>query len=141
MGFCFCFDLGTVISEELRWIMARFSAISTATALERVAGPGGELQKSAGERWESTGEGEGGMIGIECAVVRGADGSVIETRGELIQAHNCGGMFRAWIDDEGRAIARVWRGAEAEDLPSGSYHLDEAKEDVRHRTSEKAWLR
>lgn len=115
--------------------IARFSGVSTAVALTRVAGPQGELQKSAEERWGKTGEGEGGMIGIECAVVRDIDGNVVETRGEVVQAHNCGGMFRAWIDDEGKAVARVWR--EDEEI-LGSYEGGGATEELRSWAGEKA---
>lgn len=45
---------------------ARFNPSSTgslARAVEWVAGPGGELQRSAGDRWGKSGEGEGGIIG------------------------------------------------------------------------------
>ncbi|KAK3693033.1 nucleophile aminohydrolase [Podospora appendiculata] len=89
--------------------IARFSAVSSAVAVTGVTGPGGELQKSAGERWGRTGEGEGGMIGIECVVVRDSEGNVVGTRSEILQDYNCGGMFRAWVDDDGQAIARIWR--------------------------------
>ena len=98
--------------------IARFAANPSAVALSKVTGPGGELQQSAGDRWGRTGEGEGGMIGIECVVVRDAEGNVIETRSELLQDYNCGGMFRAWVDDKGVAFARVFR--EDQEVP-GSY--------------------
>lgn len=90
--------------------MARFGGLSSAAALSKVTGPGGELQRSAGDRWGKTGEGEGGMIGIECVVVRDALGNVAETRSEILQDYNCGGMFRAWVDENGVAFARVFRG-------------------------------
>ncbi|KAL2133495.1 hypothetical protein VTI74DRAFT_2260 [Chaetomium olivicolor] len=89
--------------------IAHFAGESSAVALSKVTGPGGELQRSAGDRWGRTGEGEGGMIGIECVVVRDADGNVLETRSELLQDYNCGGMFRAWVDEKGIAFARVFR--------------------------------
>jgi L-asparaginase len=89
--------------------VARFAQNASAVALSKVTGPGGELQKSAGDRWGRTGEGEGGMIGIECVVVRDADGNVVETRSEVLQDYNCGGMFRAWVDERGVAFARVFR--------------------------------
>jgi L-asparaginase len=88
--------------------MARWKPETAAAAFKHVAGPGGELQRSAGDRWRLTGEGEGGMIGIECAVVRDGSGRVVETRSEILQEYNCGGMWRAWIDDEGRAMMSVW---------------------------------
>ncbi|KAK3361671.1 putative 20S proteasome subunit alpha type 2 [Lasiosphaeria ovina] len=89
--------------------IARFAGLSSADALTQVTGPSGELQRSAGNRWGRTGEGEGGMIGIESVVVRDAEGTVVETRSNILQDYNCGGMFRAWIDDDGSAFARVWR--------------------------------
>jgi L-asparaginase len=89
--------------------IARFAAVPTSEALTRVTGPMGELQKSAGSRWGRTGEGEGGIIGIECVLVRDEEGRVVETRSEILQDFNCGGMFRAWIDETGRPCVRVWR--------------------------------
>ncbi|KZF21151.1 L-asparaginase precursor [Xylona heveae TC161] len=75
------------------------SGSSLATALAQVAGPGGELQQSAGDRWGVTGEGEGGIIGIE----------LVSGKGKIAMDMNCGGMFRAWVDDEGVAQIRVFR--------------------------------
>jgi len=89
--------------------IARFGVVSSAEALTRITGPSGELQRSAGDRWGRTGEGEGGMIGIECVVVRDGRGNVVETRSDILQDFNCGGMFRAWVGDDGVALARVWR--------------------------------
>lgn len=91
--------------------IARWGRASTAEGLRRVAGRGGELQQSAGQRWGVTGEGEGGMIGIESVVVRDSvTGAVVETRGEILQDYNCGGMYRAWIDESGAAVARIFDG-------------------------------
>lgn len=89
--------------------MARFAGISGGAALAKVAGPSGELQRSAGDRWGRTGEGEGGMIGVECVVVRDGDGNCVEARSEIIQDFNCGGMFRAWIGSDGEPQVRIWR--------------------------------
>ena len=72
---------------------------SLQNAISKVAGPNGMLQQSAEDRWQKTGEGEGGMIGIECA-----DG-----KGQVVFDFNCGGMFRAWIDQDGRERFRVFR--------------------------------
>ncbi|KAH7057080.1 nucleophile aminohydrolase [Macrophomina phaseolina] len=72
------------------------AALSSSLAL--VAGPGGELQRSAGDRWKVTGEGEGGIIGIELV------GSESWVGYDL----NCGGMFRAWVDEEGRERVAVF---------------------------------
>ncbi|KHN95952.1 L-asparaginase precursor [Metarhizium album ARSEF 1941] len=95
--------------------MARWKPESTASALTNVVGPGGELQRSAGDRWGHTGEGEGGMIGIECVVERDAkSGQLVRVRSEIMMDYNCGGMFRAWVDDEGTARMSIWSNA-AED--------------------------
>jgi L-asparaginase len=56
------------------------------------------------------------MIGIECVVVR-CGGEVMEVRTEVVQDYNCGGMFRAWVDEEGKAVCRVWR--EDQEVPDG----------------------
>ncbi|KAL8715808.1 MAG: hypothetical protein Q9220_000475 [cf. Caloplaca sp. 1 TL-2023] len=80
--------------------IARFSPHrSLASAVREIAGPGGELQRSAGDRWGKTGEGEGGIIGIE--VVGGV--------GSVVADFNCGGMFRSWIDDDGKERVMVFR--------------------------------
>jgi L-asparaginase len=82
--------------------IARFSPhTSLQTAVTAVAGPNGMLQQSAGDRWLNSGEGEGGMIGIELE----EDG-----QGRVVADFNCGGMFRAWIDETGEERARVFRG-------------------------------
>ena len=83
--------------------IARFSwppSRSLASCVSQVVGPGGELQNSAGDRWGKTGEGEGGMIGIELV------GGV----GKVVWNFNCGGMFRAWIDGKGEEKVGVFRG-------------------------------
>jgi L-asparaginase len=59
-----------------------------------------------------TGEGEGGMIGIESTVVRDAQGNVVQARNAIIQDHNCPGMFRAWVDDDDKAVFQVWHDAD-----------------------------
>lgn len=89
--------------------MAQYKPLSSADALSAVAGPGGVLQKSAGDRWGFAGEGEGGLIGIECAIVEDSDGRVQQVRTAVIQDYNCGGMFRAWIDDDGQEQVRIFR--------------------------------
>ncbi|ETS73265.1 hypothetical protein PFICI_14870 [Pestalotiopsis fici W106-1] len=91
--------------------IARWTGVSTAEALKRVAGRNGELQRSAGDRWGKTGEGEGGMIGIEAVVVRdAASGDIVDIRHEILQDFNCGGMFRAWIDEHDHAVVRIFDG-------------------------------
>ncbi|KAK1572782.1 asparaginase [Colletotrichum navitas] len=90
--------------------VARRKPLSGAEAVSFVSGPGGELQKSAGERWRVTGEGEGGVIGIEVAVARDAEGRVVGARSAVLQDFNCNGMYRAWVGDDGRAYAKIYRG-------------------------------
>ena len=93
--------------------IARWGRVSAAEALSRVAGPGGELQRSAGDRWGHTGEGEGGMIGIEVVGERSTDighaAAVGGARAVVMHDHNSSGMFRAWIDDGGVARFKIWR--------------------------------
>ncbi|KAL2187678.1 N-terminal nucleophile aminohydrolase [Thermothelomyces heterothallicus CBS 203.75] len=117
--------------------LARFAGDSSRVAVAKVVGPGGEVQRSAGDRWGKTGEGEGGMIGVECVVVRDAEGSVVEVRSELLQDFNCGGMFRAWIDDRGVAVARVFR--EGEEVPD-TYAGEGRPENPRAWSGEKVGL-
>ena len=117
--------------------IARFGGVSGSAALTRVAGPSGELQKSAEDRWGLAGEGEGGMIGIECVVVRDKAGNVVETRSEIIQDHNCGGMFRAWVDDHGSVLVRVWR--EKDEIP-GVYAGEGNAERIEEWAGEKRSL-
>ncbi|KAI0022933.1 L-asparaginase precursor [Xylariomycetidae sp. FL0641] len=88
--------------------IARWGRLPGPSAMHQIAGRGGELQKSAGGRWGKTGEGEGGMIGIECAVTRDNAGCVLHTTSQVLQDHNCAGMFRAWIDEDGSAVMRIW---------------------------------
>lgn len=116
--------------------IARYSTLPSAVALTKVAGPSGELQKSAEGRWGKTGEGEGGIIGLESVVVRDANGNVVETRSEILQDYNCGGMFRAWIDEEGVAYARIFR--KDQDI-SSSYIGEDKPEDPRVWSGEKIW--
>ncbi|KAK2734504.1 hypothetical protein FQN57_001668 [Myotisia sp. PD_48] len=74
-------------------------------AITAVSGPGGELQRSAGPRWDGKGEGVGGMIGIEVAIPLTRFphhiGDPIEDNpieGIVISDFNGGGMFRAWME-------------------------------------------
>lgn len=96
--------------------IARWKGEAGAKAIIDVSGPGGELQKSAGDRWGRTGEGEGGIVGIELAVVRDSTGSVIEVRSDILMDYNCGGMFRAWIDDDGKAVMSIWSNGSSDKL-------------------------
>ncbi|PTB65607.1 N-terminal nucleophile aminohydrolase [Trichoderma citrinoviride] len=96
--------------------IARYKPSPARLALARVAGPGGQLQQSAGDRWGRTGEGEGGMIGLECVLERDEDGRVVGARSEVLMGYNCGGMYRAWIDDEGRPVMSIWSNGSADEL-------------------------
>ncbi|KAI1111705.1 L-asparaginase precursor [Nemania sp. NC0429] len=88
--------------------IARWTGVSSSEAVNRIAGRGGELEKSAGSRWGKTGEGEGGMIGIECIIAIDRSGAVLPVESEILQDHNCAGMFRAWIRDDGLAEMKIW---------------------------------
>jgi L-asparaginase len=101
--------------------MARWKPESCAKALSAVVGPGGELQRSAGERWGKTGEGEGGMIGIEGVVTRDEHGNVVETRGEILMDYNSGGMYRAWLDEDEKPIMSIWNNAGEDTMPDGDH--------------------
>lgn len=84
--------------------IVRFSAAndqrrSLASAVTQIVGPGGEMQRAAGGRWGKTGEGEGGMIGIE--LVNGV--------GRVVFDFNCGGMFRGWVDETGKVRVMVFK--------------------------------
>ena len=72
---------------------------SLASAVNQIAGSFGELQRSAGERWGQTGEGEGGIIGIE----------LVDGKGKVVFDFNCGGMFRCWIDERGQERVMVFK--------------------------------
>ena len=80
--------------------IARFSPDrSLASAVHEIAGPGGALQQSAGDRWGKTGEGEGGIIGIE----------LVGGKGKVVFDFNCGGLFRTWVDDDGNERVMVFK--------------------------------
>lgn len=70
-----------------------------ASAINQTAGSGGELERSAGDRWGRTGEGEGGIIGIE----------LVDGKGKITFDFNCGGMFRCWVDDDGKERVMVFK--------------------------------
>ena len=77
--------------------MCRFGSyalnpVTLAKAVAMVAGPGGEIQRSAGERWQKTFEGQGGIIGIELYKD--------QKKGTVVFDFNCGGLWRAWLDEE-----------------------------------------
>lgn len=63
-----------------------------------MADPNGELQRSAGPRWDQgDGEGEGGLIGIE----------LVSGEGKIVAGFNKA-MFRTWVDDKGDARCMVF---------------------------------
>ena len=70
-----------------------------ASAINQIAGSRGELERSAGDRWGKTGEGEGGIIGIE----------LVDGKGNITFDFNCGGMFRCWVDDDGKEKVMVFK--------------------------------
>ena len=106
--------------------------MSLSKAITTIAGPNGELQSSAGKRWGVTGEGSGGIIGIEAEVEKNPTPAEDEDypspiadryyddsdeedildrrrRGKVVFDFNCGGMFRAWVeeDEDGVDVERV----------------------------------
>ncbi|KAH7238673.1 nucleophile aminohydrolase [Fusarium tricinctum] len=96
--------------------MARWKPESGSMAVAHVAGRGGELEKSAGDRWGRTGEGEGGIIGIENVIIHDSHGRVVENRSEVLMDFNCGGMFRAWIDNEGKPQMSIFSNEPSSDI-------------------------
>jgi L-asparaginase len=96
--------------------ICRFSADSPdqepvflAKAMRRIAGPDGEMQKSAGDRWRVTGEGQAGIIGIEVCDLESdtADDINVQAasrprrrKGRVVSDFNCGGLWRAWMDEK-----------------------------------------
>jgi L-asparaginase len=78
---------------------SRFQSTSLSLALTWMAGPGGELQKSAGDRWGLVHEGVGGIIGIE----------LVGITSDVLCDYNCGGMFRAWTDEDGKEKCLIFR--------------------------------
>ncbi|KAM0476260.1 hypothetical protein ACHAP7_006955 [Fusarium lateritium] len=96
--------------------MARWKPESGSMAVTHVAGRGGELEKSAGDRWGLTGEGEGGIIAIENVIIHDSNGRVVETRSEVLMDFNCGGMFRAWIDNEGKPQMSIFSNEPSSDI-------------------------
>jgi L-asparaginase len=106
------------------------------TAVAEVTGPGGELEKSAGNRWQQTGEGEGGIIGIESTIVTSEAGEQRSVESEIVEDYNCGGMFRASITKDGKAVARIWRPGQYGGLKK--YDGEGVAEDIRRWLPEKS---
>ena len=80
--------------------LVRFSPnYSLTSAVNQIAGSGGELERSAEDRWGETGEGKGGIIGIE----------LVDGMGKIAFDFNCSGMFRCWVDDEGKERVMVFK--------------------------------
>ncbi|KAK6439315.1 hypothetical protein LTR95_004479 [Oleoguttula sp. CCFEE 5521] len=77
------------------------SHTSLQASVTTVAGSNGMLQQSAEDRWRKTGEGEGGIIGLE---VDGASG-----KSAVVADFNCGGMFRTWYDGSGKPQMMVFK--------------------------------
>jgi L-asparaginase len=126
----------------------RMNAVRTASAITRYAGrsslqeavteitgPGGELQKSAGKRWKKTGEGEGGIIGIECTRIVSKDGNIKNAVSHIVEDYNCGGMFRAKINKKGKAVCRIWKPGQYDGLEI--YEGEEKEYEVQEWLGEK----
>jgi len=129
----------------------RLNAVRTASAVARyrgktslqkaiteVSGPGGDLMKSAGDRWRKTGEGEGGIIGIELTVVTDANGARKSAISHIVDDYNCGGMFRAAVDKHGKAVMRVWKPGQYKGLEA--YEGEGKEYDLREWLDEKIAL-
>ncbi|KAH7397259.1 nucleophile aminohydrolase [Pyrenochaeta sp. MPI-SDFR-AT-0127] len=78
---------------------SRFASTSLSKATSWMAGIDGELQKSASDRWGKTHEGVGGLIGIE----------LVGATAEVVHDFNCGGMFRAWTEEDGERKCLIFR--------------------------------
>ena len=116
--------------------IARYRGVPLQAALTEVSGPGGELVKSAGDRWRKTGEGEGGVIGIELTLTKDEDLTELKSaKSDIVYDFNCGGMFRAAVGKDGKAIMRVWKEGQHEDL--SVYEGEGEKYDVRDWLDEK----
>ena len=87
------------IARYFRTHPSKAGNASLQDAVSAVAGPKGMLQESAEDRWLKTGEGEGGIIGID----------FVDGKGEVVFDYNCGGMFHAWVDDHGKERFQVFR--------------------------------
>ncbi|KAH8590656.1 nucleophile aminohydrolase [Bisporella sp. PMI_857] len=103
---------------------------SLQTAVTEIAGRGGELEKSAGDRFRKTGEGAGGIIGIELTVVQDVYGERKSARSHIVDDFNCGGLFRAAVDKKGKAVMRLWKpnqhpGLEKYEGEGKEYDLDD----------------
>jgi L-asparaginase len=68
------------------------------TAIHQMSGPNGEIQRSVGDRWGRTGEGEAGMIGIE----------FMDGVGNISIAFNTPGMFRGYVKPDGTSWVGVF---------------------------------
>jgi L-asparaginase len=104
------------VAAIARYSSSQEGTVTLQDALTEVAGPNGDLQKSAGERWGRTGEGEGGIIGIEVETITDAYGNKKRTTTHVANAFNCGGLLRAWVNDQGKAVMRVWKEGEHEGM-------------------------
>ena len=115
-------DAARTACAMLRFSRSDSFPLDLAQAVSAVAGPGGELQRCAGNRWGRTGEGQGGIVGIEVEVEIGIDseadsrgnkdmmwgqdtrkdhiGEGYIKKGKVVFDFNCGGMFRAWLEED-----------------------------------------
>jgi len=112
--------------------------VSLQDAITEVTGPGGDLVKSAGSRWRKTGEGEGGIIGIELIIVTDSDGNTKSSVSNIVDDYNCGGMFRAAVNEHGKAVMRVWKPNQHDGLEA--YEGEGREYDLREWISEKRYV-
>lgn len=111
---------------------------SLQSALSEVTGPGGELVKSAGDRWRKTGEGEGGIIGVELIVRTDVHGDSMSSSSQIVEDYNCGGMFRAAVDKHGKAVMRVWKPNQHKGLEA--YEGEGKQYEIREWLSENVFM-
>lgn len=122
-------------SAMARYRSTKYHKTSLQVAISEVSGPGGDLVKSAGDRWRKTGEGEAGIIGIELTVVTDPNGEKKSAVSHIVNDYNCGGMFRAAVGKNGKAVMRVWKPGQHEGLDA---YVGEGKEyDLRDWLDEK----
>jgi L-asparaginase len=116
--------------------IARYRGCPLQSAVSEVSGPGGELVKSAGDRWRKTGEGEGGVIGIELTYTMDENLEQLKSaKSDIVYDFNCGGMFRAAVGKDGKAVMRVWKEGQHEGL--AMYEGEGKRYDVREWLDEK----
>lgn len=64
--------------------------------------------------------------------MRDVDGVVQESESKVLWDYNCGGMFRAEVDEDGKGVFRVWRDGDLVKMDGeGEYEGEGEKVDLR----------